>query len=99
MAVELAPSNVVIEQIDINLLQPHPRNVEIYGNEDVMDLQQSIAESGWIKPLTVNPEYVVISGQSAITHIASFCLLGRRMLLCRAPMVTVSKKHWTTANR
>lgn len=56
MAVELA------QEIDIALLQPHPRNVEIYGDEDITALQQSIAESGWIKPLTVNPEYVVISG-------------------------------------
>lgn len=62
MAIEVAPNSVAIEKIDINLLQPHPRNVEIYGNEDISDLQQSIAESGWIKPLTVNPEYVVISG-------------------------------------
>jgi ParB family chromosome partitioning protein len=62
MAVDITPSNVVIEQIDINLLKPHPRNVEIYGDEDVMELQQSIAESGWIKPLTVTPEYVVVSG-------------------------------------
>lgn len=37
-------------------------NIEIYGQEDVTELQQSITESGWIKPLTVNPEYVVISG-------------------------------------
>jgi len=62
MAVDISPSNVVVEQIDINLLKPHPRNVEIYGDEDVRDLQQSISESGWIKPLTVNPEHVVISG-------------------------------------
>ncbi|HEX3640138.1 MAG TPA: ParB N-terminal domain-containing protein [Ktedonobacteraceae bacterium] len=56
MAVELA------QEIDISLLQPHPRNVEIYGDEDITALQQSIQESGWIKPLTVNPEYMVISG-------------------------------------
>lgn len=62
MAVDVKPSNIVAEYVDINLLQPHPRNVEIYGDEDVTALQQSIAESGWIKPLTVNPEYVVISG-------------------------------------
>jgi ParB family chromosome partitioning protein len=62
MAVDITPSNVVIEQIDINLLKPHPRNVEIYGDEDVMELQQSIAESGWIKPLTVTPEYVIVGG-------------------------------------
>jgi len=62
MAVELTPNSVAIEYVDITLLQPHPRNVEIYGDEDVTALQQSIAESGWIKPLTINPEYLVISG-------------------------------------
>jgi ParB-like chromosome segregation protein Spo0J len=67
MAVDTAPSNVVIEQIDINLLKPHPRNVEIYGDEDVIELQQSIAESGWVKPLTVTPDkdgvsYLIVGG-------------------------------------
>src|SRR5580693_10739678 len=62
MTVDIKTPNVVIEHVDINSLKPHPRNVEIYGDEDVTDLQQSITESGWIKPLTVNPEHVVISG-------------------------------------
>jgi len=62
MVADMKPSSVAVEYVDINDLQPHPRNVEIYGDEDVTALQQSIQESGLIKPLTVNPEYVVISG-------------------------------------
>lgn len=62
MAIEMKPASTAIEYVDINDLHPHPRNVEIYGDEDVTALQQSIQESGWIKPLTINPEHVVISG-------------------------------------
>lgn len=48
--------------VDISLLIPHPKNTEIYGNEDVTALKQSIQESGWIKPLTVTIGNVIISG-------------------------------------
>ncbi len=51
-----------VEVVPISLLKIHPKNVEIYGDEDVTALQQSIAESGWIKPLTVTPDHVIISG-------------------------------------
>jgi predicted DNA binding CopG/RHH family protein len=62
VVVDIKQTSVTVEQVSIHLLQPHPRNVEIYGDEDVTELSQSIAESGWIKPLTVTPLYVVISG-------------------------------------
>ena len=55
-------SHAAIEYIDPHLLHPHPHNVKIYGEEDISALKESIAESGWIKPLTVNPELTVISG-------------------------------------
>ncbi|GAC1694672.1 MAG: hypothetical protein PVS3B3_18930 [Ktedonobacteraceae bacterium] len=50
------------EVISISMLRMHPKNIEIYGEEDVTALKQSIAESGWIKPLTVTPDHVIISG-------------------------------------
>ena len=49
-------------RVPLARLRVHPKNAEIYGEEDVTTLQQSIAESGWIRPLTVTPEYVIISG-------------------------------------
>src|SRR5258708_1142321 len=48
--------------VAISTLKMHPKNAEIYGEEDVTALKQSIAESGWIKPLTVTPGFVIISG-------------------------------------
>jgi len=51
-----------VHMVDISMLKMHPKNAEIYGEEDVTALKQSIAESGWIKPLTVTPDYVIISG-------------------------------------
>jgi N6-adenosine-specific RNA methylase IME4 len=66
MAVDTAPSNVVIEQIDINLLKPHPRNVEIYGEEDVTELVDYIRDSKWIKPIVISQNNVVISGHRRI---------------------------------
>ncbi len=61
----IALDNVAVapfHMVNISMLKMHPKNVEIYGEEDVTALQQSIVESGWIKPLTVTPEYVIISG-------------------------------------
>lgn len=52
----------MIVYVDPKKLTPHPENVKIYGEEDITDLAQSIAESGWIRPLTVTPDGVVISG-------------------------------------
>lgn len=51
-----------VEIVPLSMLKMHPKNIEIYGEEDVTTLAQSIAESGWIKPLTVTPEYVIVSG-------------------------------------
>lgn len=60
MAVDITPGTIVY--IDPHLLTPHPNNTQIYGEEDVTDLAQSIAESGWMKPLTINEKNVVIAG-------------------------------------
>lgn len=43
-------------------LKPHPKNIEIYGDEDVGGLVAKIRESNWIKPLTVTQNNIIISG-------------------------------------
>lgn len=43
-------------------LKPHPKNIEIYGDEDVGGLVAKIRESNWIKPLTVTQNNTIISG-------------------------------------
>lgn len=55
-----APGAVIY--VGFDALTPHPYNTKIYGDEDVTALAQSIAESGWMRPLTVTPNGVIISG-------------------------------------
>lgn len=52
-----------LQQVSLHLLTPHPRNASIYGtDEDVSDLVELIAESNWVEPLVVTPNYVIVSG-------------------------------------
>lgn len=56
-------SHQVLQQVSLNLLTPHLRNASIYGaNEDVSDLVELIAQSGWVEPLVATPNYVIVSG-------------------------------------
>ncbi len=50
------------DQVAVNLLQPHPRNSSIYGEEDVSELVELIRLSQWVRPLVVTLNHVIISG-------------------------------------
>ncbi|MEB3882809.1 ParB N-terminal domain-containing protein [Lyngbya sp. CCY1209] len=43
-------------------LKPHPRYAGIYGDIDAGELTEQIRASGWMRPLTVTPEHVIIGG-------------------------------------
>jgi len=52
-------------KIDINLLHENPLNIEIYGEDDpaqFAELVEKIKVSGYIKPLIINRNYMIISG-------------------------------------
>jgi DNA modification methylase/ParB-like chromosome segregation protein Spo0J len=50
-------------QKSVNELKPHPKSIEIYGNELIdRDLLSSIRENGVLVPLTIKPDGVIISG-------------------------------------
>ncbi len=52
-----------LDQVTPNLLKPHPRNSSIYGDdEDVTELVELIRRSGWVKPVIVTANYVIVSG-------------------------------------
>ena len=52
-----------LQQVSPHILTPHPLNASIYGeNEDVSPLVELIRESGWVKPLVVTIDYVIVSG-------------------------------------
>ncbi len=51
------------QMVNVDNLKPHPRNVEIYGNEDVTDLIAQIEASGKIfNPIKIKEDYTIISG-------------------------------------
>src|SRR5581483_2510096 len=66
-----------IEWVAPYLLTPHPRQTAIYGEEDVAELIEDIRTSGWIKPLVVTQQDVIISGHR---RWQAACLLNWRTL-------------------
>lgn len=50
------------EQVDPRSLRAHPENTAIYGEGEVADLVARIRETGWIKPLIVTSDGVIVSG-------------------------------------
>ncbi|MBV4417681.1 ParB N-terminal domain-containing protein [Clostridium tyrobutyricum] len=49
-------------KIGITEISPHPKNAEIYGEDDIQELAAKIKNTGYIKPLYVNQDHVIISG-------------------------------------
>jgi ParB/RepB/Spo0J family partition protein len=52
-------------RIDINLLTEHPQNQKIYGDDDQVqfnELVEKIKTTGWINPILISPECVILSG-------------------------------------
>lgn len=48
--------------MDINLLKVHPKNNQIYGVDNIEEIAEAISEKGFIKPLIINQNNVIISG-------------------------------------
>lgn len=53
---------IIIKEVDISQLTPHPKNLEIYGDEDVSELASSIEKMGLRQPITITDNNVIISG-------------------------------------
>lgn len=56
-------------KIGITEISPHPKNVEIYGEDDIQELAEKIKHSGYVKPLYIahsdrveKDKYIIISG-------------------------------------
>ena len=55
----------MIKDVPVNLLKPHPRNVEIYGEDQhIKDLAESIQKHGLQKALVITQDFVIVSGHS-----------------------------------
>lgn len=54
-------------KIEINKLNPHPKNRYIYGYDDNLDeLIEKIRTSQWIKPILINSQNTIISGHRRV---------------------------------
>jgi N6-adenosine-specific RNA methylase IME4 len=62
------------ETCDPRQLKPHPQNLTIYGDEDVAELAASIAASGYIEPLLVTTNFIVVSGHRRLKAVLSLGL-------------------------
>ncbi len=52
--------------IPISDLRIHPENKNIYGEESVDELAQSIEQSGYVKPIVINQDNIIVSGHRRI---------------------------------
>lgn len=53
----------LLHYIDPKKLKPHPKNVEIYGREEVdEELVESILEKGQLEPIVIDQNYRIVSG-------------------------------------
>lgn len=54
-------------KVSIDKLTPHPLNHRIYGNEDnLSELVEKIKSSGWIKPILITSNNIIISGHRRV---------------------------------
>ena len=53
-------------KVEINKLQPHPYNRLIYGYEENTELLERIKASGWIKPILITPNNIILSGHKRV---------------------------------
>ena len=56
-------------KIDITLLKEHPLNHEVYGNDDPEQfnaLVEKIRNSGYIKPILITTQFIIISGHRRV---------------------------------
>ena len=59
----------MIFKMQISMLIDHPRNMEIYGEEDQKqfdELVEQIRLTGWIKPILINRNFMIISGHRRV---------------------------------
>lgn len=67
--------------VDINKLKPHPRNTQIYGEENVEDLVVQIEAYGGIaNPLLITDDFTIISGHR---RWQAACQLGMTEVPCQ----------------
>jgi DNA modification methylase len=82
--------NLQVEQWPIDRLIPFARNSRTHTEEQVAQVAASIAEFGFVNPILVGPDGVIIAGHARL-------LAARKLKLTEAPVIVLA--HLTEAQR
>ena len=79
-----------IEQSPIDRLVPFERNARTHSPEQVAQIAASIAEFGFVNPVLIGPDCVIVAGHARV-------LAARKLGLAEVPVITLG--HLTPAQR
>jgi DNA modification methylase len=82
--------NLQVEQWPVDRLIPFARNSRTHSDEQIAQVAASIAEFGFVNPILVGPNGVIIAGHARL-------LAARKLKLTEAPVIVLA--HLTEAQR
>ena len=82
--------NLQVEQWPVDRLIPFARNSRTHSDEQVAQVAASIAEFGFVNPILVGPNGVIIAGHARL-------LAARKLKLTEAPVIVLA--HLSEAQR
>ena len=71
-----------VQQWPIDRLIPYVRNPRTHSEEQVMQVAASIAEFGFVNPILVGPDNVIIAGHAGV-------LAARKLTLAEVPVIVL----------
>ena len=74
--------NIQVEQWPVEQLIPYARNARTHSDEQVMQIAASIAEFGFVNPVLVGPDNVIIAGHARV-------LAARKLGLSEVPVIVL----------
>ena len=76
-------ATISFETIEIERLKPDPRNARTHSKKQIEQIAASITENGFVNPVLVNPELVLIAGHGRLRA-------ARQLNLPLVPIIVVS---------
>lgn len=62
----MTQTNLIVEQLDLNLLKPYKNNPKIHNNKQVQQIVNSISEFNFTNPILVDESNVIIAGHGRL---------------------------------
>ena len=74
--------HIQVEQWPVERLVPYARNARTHSDEQVMQIAASIAEFGFVNPVLVGPDNVIVAGHARV-------LAARKLALTEVPAIVL----------